>query len=309
MPVPVLIDTDMGADDAIAIALALLSPELEVRGLVSVGGNVNIDQATRNVGRLLAALRPGTWPMVGRGLDQDRPGLTDASHVFGADGLGGADLPDATSVEVRDFRDVYGEFLASPGELQIVAIGPLTNLAAVLNEDRSAFSRLKHLYVMGGALWCKGNVQGVAEFNFHRDPPAAAAVLASGLPISLVTLDVTRFVTLDESNLAHLAASDSSAGDALGRIMAFPLQHSTEAGPGRFIIHDALAVGAILWPELFVRTRMAVEVTTSGDRAGHSKPVLRHPTLPSVDVLTAVNAVDFIENLLERLCQEKDFVV
>jgi len=308
MPTPILIDTDMGVDDAVALGLALISPELDVRALVSVGGNVSLDQATRNIGRLLAAIRPGRWPMIGRGLDQKSPGLHDATHVFGSDGLGDAGIPEATNVEVRDYHDVYAEFLASQGDLSVIAIGPLTNVAAMLAESKSAMEKIKHIYVMGGALWCKGNVHGVAEFNFHRDPAAAATVMASGLPISLLTLDVTKFVGLDESHLAHLAASETATGDFLAKVMAFPLRNSSEAGPGRFIIHDALAVGAMLWPDLFVRTRMAVEITTSGDRAGHSKPVLKHPSLPGVDVLTAVNAVDFLENMLERLCEEKEFV-
>src|SRR5262245_26877786 len=113
MATPVLIDTDMGVDDAVAIALALLSPEIDVQAIVSTGGNVDLNQATRNIGRLLDALRPSRWPMVGRGLDQTQPGLIDARHVFGEDGLGDAGIPEKSGVEVRDYHDVYGEFLAS----------------------------------------------------------------------------------------------------------------------------------------------------------------------------------------------------
>lgn len=308
MPTPVLIDTDMGVDDAVAIALALASVELDVRALVSTGGNVPLDQATKNIGRLLHAIRPGHWPTVGCGLDQAGPGLHDATHVFGMDGLGDCGIADGGAVEVRDYRDVYGEFLAGSGALTVVAIGPLTTLAAVLRDDATARKRIKHVYVMGGALWCKGNIRGVAEFNFYRDPAAAAAVMSSGLPISLVPLDVTKFVTLDESHLAHFAASETRAGDFLAKIMAFPMKHSTEAGKGRFIVHDALAVGAIVWPDLFVRTRMAVEVATGGEHPGQSRPTISHGAGPQVDVLTAINAVDFLENMLERLCEEKEFV-
>ncbi len=307
MPIPLLIDTDMGVDDAVAIALALASPELDLRALVSTGGNVPLEQATKNIARLLHAIRPGHWPVVGRGLDQQGPGLHDATHVFGMDGLGDCGIPESGEVEVRGYRDAYGEFLSGSGELNIVAIGPLTTLAAVLRDDKTARKRIKHIYIMGGALWCKGNIRGVAEFNFYRDPAAAAAVLTSGLPISLVPLDVTKFVTLDESNLAHFAASETRAGEFLAKIMAFPMQHSSEAGKGRFIVHDALAVGAMIWPDLFVRTQMTVEVATAGEHPGQSRPTLAHGG-PQVDVLTAINAVDFLENMLERLCEEKEFV-
>lgn len=306
MATAVLIDTDMGVDDAVAIALALASPELDVRALVSTGGNVDVQQATRNIARVLESLRPRTLPAVGRGWDQ-AAGLQDARHVFGADGLGGADLPDGATIAVRDAREVYDEFLAgSPGG-RIIAIGPLTNVARVLAERPAELRRIGHLYVMGGALWTKGNV-GAAEFNFYRDPSAAAAVLASGLPITLITLDVTRFVTLDESHTAHLAASGTRAGALLSAAMGFPMAHSTDGGPGRFIIHDALAVGALIWPELFVRTQMAVEVEAAGPNAGRTRPRLSRDGAQQVGVLTAVNAVDFLEDLLERLCQE-EFVV
>lgn len=305
--IPVLIDTDMGVDDAVAIALALLSRELDVRALVSVGGNVDLDQATRNIGRQLAAMRPATLPMVGRGLDQQGSGLTDARHVFGADGLGECGLPDSDSVEVRDLDDVYGEFLAAGDELTIVAIGPLTNVAHALARFPDAMRRVRRLVIMGGALWCKGNV-GAAEFNIHRDPAAAAAVFASGLPISVVPLDATRFVTFDESHLAHLAASETRAGEFLARVMAYPMRHSTEAGPGRFVIHDALAVGACIWPELFVRTRLAIDVVTAGAEAGRTRPRLA-PGGGGVDAISGVNATDFLENLLERLCQQREFGV
>lgn len=308
MPTPILIDTDMGVDDAVAIALALASKALDCRALISTGGNVDLQQATDNIGRMLAAVRPAVMPLVARGLDQSAGGLSDARHVFGRDGLGECGLP-AAEMSPLPFAEAYRRALDDTGSLDIVAIGPLTTLAAMLRDDAPLLRKARRITIMGGALWCKGNINGKVEFNFYRDPAATAAVLSSGLPITLVPLDVTQFVTLDESHLARLSASETRTGTFLAQVMPYPMQHSNEAGRGRFIVHDALAIGAILWPDLFLKTRLVVEVETSGQYAGRTRPRVSRGDEPTIDVLTAVNAVDFLENMLESLCQESEFVV
>ncbi|MCK6456267.1 MAG: nucleoside hydrolase [Phycisphaerae bacterium] len=309
MPTPILIDTDMGVDDAVAIALAFMARDLDVRGIVSVGGNVDLQQATANVGRLLRAVEPARRPLVGRGLDQSGDGLTNATHVFGRDGFGECDRKADEGLEPVDFRDVYRAALDDPaGPATIVAIGPLTNVAVMLREDATRIRTVPRIVVMGGALWCKGNVRDVVEFNFHRDPAAAADVLSAGLPVTLVPLDVTRFVTLDASHVARLAASGTRVGEFLAEIIPYVMEHSTEAGKGRFVVHDALAVGALLWPQLFLKTGVAVEVSRDGTIAGQTRPRISAMQDQRIDVLTAVNAADFLENMLETLCQE-EFVV
>ena len=186
MATPMLIDTDMGCDDALAVALALMAPGCDVGAIVSVGGNVSIDQATLNIGRLLGAIAPPAWPMVGRGLDQSDPTLVDARDVFSRDGFGGAAIPEYQGLEIRDYRAVYREMIERhSGALHVVAIGPLTNLAALLAEAPGLLKNIARLTVMGGAVFAKGNVTPWAEFNFYRDPAAAAVVMGSGLPITL----------------------------------------------------------------------------------------------------------------------------
>jgi inosine-uridine nucleoside N-ribohydrolase len=309
MAIPVLIDTDMGVDDAVALALAAAAEEIDLRAVVSTGGNVDLEQATQNVARFLAVLQPSRRPLVGRGCDQTPPDLRDARHVFGEDGLGECGLPLARDAKAASYRTVYRRFLDEAGEsATIVAIGPLTTLAEVLREDAVRMHRVRRIVVMGGALWRPGNIDGKAEFNFYRDPAAAATVMSSGLPITLVPLDVTQSVTLDESNVAHLAASGTPAGEWLAKMIEYPLANSIEAGPGRFVVHDALAVGSLLWPDLFVATGLGVEVERTGPRAGMTRPKICRQPAGRIDVLTAVNAVDFLENMMERLCQEK-FVV
>jgi len=310
MPRPVLIDTDMGVDDAVAITLALSAAEIDLAGLVSAGGNVPLDQATANVGRLLGALEPDAWPAVARGLDQQRGGFEDATHVFGADGLGDLDLPVPEHHAPGDYLELYERLIERHGEsLVIVAIGPLTNLAAVLRRRPELLARAGQIVVMGGAIWCPGNITAHAEFNFYRDPEAAAVVLASGLPITVVPLDVTRQVAMDESHLAHLSCSGTRSGELLARMIRFPIDLRTEdTAPGTFLVHDALAVGVLLWPQFFMRSMMGLKMVTTGEQAGRCKPVVAKGKRRQLAVVISVQVGEFLDNLLERLCHEK-FVV
>ena len=310
MPKPVLIDTDMGVDDAVAVTLAVCAPEIELAGVVSVGGNVPLDQATGNVSRLLGALSLDSSPPTARGLDQEGDDLDNATHVHGSDGLGGLDLPLPKNHAPGDYLDLYERAIEAHGEaLAIIAIGPLTNLAAVLRERPELLARAGQVVIMGGAVWCPGNVTPHAEFNFYRDPAAAEQVLSSGLPITVVPLDVTRQVAMDESHLAHLSASGTRSGELLARMIRFPIEQETESSaPGTFLVHDALAVGVLLWPKLFMRSKMALQMTTSGEGAGQCKPMVAKDKRRQPGVVISVNVAEFIKTLLEEICHEK-FVV
>ena len=289
MDLPLLIDTDMGADDALAIALALAASTCRTEGLVAVAGNVDLDQAVTNIGRLLQAIDPPQWPVVGKGLAQDDRDLADARHVFGDDGLGQTDLPPCQELQVKPHRRIYRELLRRHrARLHIVAIGPLTNVADMLSSEPDLLGGAGRLTIMGGAIWTGGNVAGVAEFNFYRDPAAAQQVLSAGLSTTLVPLDVTRQVVFDESHLARLSANGTRAGQFLAKVLTY-------------------AMGSILWPELFLKTRLHLEIELTGKSPGRCRPTVGAPA-GQIDVLTAVDAPGFLERLLEQLCQES-FVV
>lgn len=309
MATPVLIDTDMGIDDAAAVGLALASRTLDVRAVVAVGGNVGVSQVVANIGRLLKALSPPKRPLVGLGLDQAGREPNDRRESHGQDGLGDCQLAADDSLKPASFRDVYRQAVDSAdGELVIFALGPLTNLAAILAEAPALGKKIKHLYISGGAVWARGDAQGVSEFNFHRDPKAAAAVLSSGLPITIAPLDVACLVQLDDSHAGRLASSGQRVGETIAKLLRYRLDRDTPPGRGKSFLHDILAVGGLLWPDLFLKTRMRLDVTTSGAEAGRVKPALGGDHSQRVDLLTAVNAVDLLENMLESLCHEA-FVV
>lgn len=309
MPRPVLFDTDMGVDDAVALMLALCAKPLNVIGIATVGGNVSAAQAAVNAGRCLGPLRLRTMPPIAQGLDQPEPGLADAAHIFGADGLGNSDLPPAAEWAPQSGLALYEDLCAQhAGELTIVAIGPLTNLAAVLDATPDVLSQVARIIIMGGAIFCPGNITPKAEFNVWRDPAAAARVLGSDLPITLVPLDVTRKVVIDESHRARLAAGGTRSGQILATMMEFPMAQGIDGPPGRFVIHDALAVGVLLWPELFLQTQMPITVVKDGEERGRTVPLKGRKEAPKASVILSVQVADFLENMLETLCSEA-FVV
>lgn len=307
MPIPLIIDTDMGVDDAVAVALANSAAELDLVGLVSVGGNVDLEQATRNIRRLLGGLKIVKKPVLARGLDQDRPGLEDATDVFSEDGFAGIDLPEAKGLKFADYGSLYEKLIDKYGDaLAIVAVGPLTNLAALHRQRPELLAKVGRIVVMGGAVWCPGNITPHAEFNFYRDPQAVADLVGAGLPITVVPLDVTTQIALDESHMAHLSRSGTAAGDVLARMLEASLGRPHHEQ--RFVVHDALAVGFLLWPQLFGRARMALEIAVDGEKAGQSRPQVSKDKARQLHVVISANPVDFLENMLETLCQEH-FVV
>ncbi|MFQ5410744.1 MAG: nucleoside hydrolase [Phycisphaerae bacterium] len=305
MTIPVLIDTDAAGDGAVALSLALAADDLDVRAITGVAGSVELDQAISNIGRLLDTLAPPSMPVIGRGLDQADSNLADRRDLFGDDGLGDWGPTSRSCNPPVDFRDVCARAIEeADGELIILALGPLTNLAAIIAEAPELARRILHVYVSGGSVWARGNVNDSAEFNFYRDPLAAEAVLSSGLAITVVPLDVTGLVCLDQSHLARMSASGYRTGEVAARVLEHALEFDGEPAYGKVFTPAAVTVGSLLWPDLFIKTRMRLDMTTRGAESGRSHPALGGDKTKQVDLLTAVNAVDLLENVLECLCHE-----
>ncbi len=253
--IPTLIDTDPGIDDALALLLAWNSPELAVEAITTVAGNVPVAAATRNLDRLLALRRPAPAPRVGVGAAAPlaRPLLT-AERYHGVDGLGdaddwppGAERPPAGEARPRA-ADLIVETAARRGELTVIALGPLTNLALALEADHSRVASVARVVVMGGAVDVPGNVTPAAEFNLHVDPEAAARVFEAGLSLDLVPLDATRQARLTRAQLA--AALQRAPGPVADRVAAFTARALVAADPVGMALHDPLAVGVAIDPTL-----------------------------------------------------------
>jgi purine nucleosidase/pyrimidine-specific ribonucleoside hydrolase len=317
-----VIDTDPGIDDALALLLAFGSPGARVEAITTVAGNVDVDRATVNACRILDVVKPPAPPRIAKGAATPlRRPLATASAVHADDGLGGLDRyhePDGRPrypdpplpLEMRDGADLILEMAARHGrDLTLVALGPLTNVALALQRDVAALRGIGRLVVMGGAVGVPGNVTPAAEFNFYVDPEAAAAVLGADLPVELVPLDVTRRVELSEGDLAaRLARAASPVARFVGDFARHGLEFARAHRDGGIALHDPLAVGVALDPSLVAFEALRVEVEcegrlTRGLSLADRRPVrVRGRARPNARVAMAVDAPRFLRLFLERLC-------
>ena len=261
-----IIDTDPGQDDAVAILLALASPEIEVLGLTAVAGNVPLALTARNCLKVLELARRTDVP-VHAGADRPlRRPLVTAEQVHGNSGLDGPDLPEpATPLAGGHAVDFILDTLRREpaGAVTLAALGPMTNLALALDADPAAFGRAGRVVAMGGGWSEGGNTTPAAEFNIHVDPEAAQAVLKSGVPVVLPPLDVTHRCLTRSDRVAAFHALGNRAGAAVAEMLAFferfdEAKHGADGSP----LHDPNVVAWMLAPELYRGRDVNVEVET-----------------------------------------------
>jgi inosine-uridine nucleoside N-ribohydrolase len=324
-PRRIILDTDPGVDDAMAIFLALRSPELKIEAITPVCGNVPLSLTLPNALRLLEIAGRTDIPVAGGASTPLVRRLITAKYVHGNNGLGGVEFPEpkihpvaAPAVEV--IRGIIGK---NPGEITIVAVGPLTNIATVLKTDPSIATLIKEIVVMGGSL-SGGNITPSAEFNFYVDPEAARIVFDAGVPITMVGLNVTEKVLLREAEVRTLEAVQNPVSQAAGKIMRATLERMRK---GRDItvvaMHDPLTVAHLIDPTILRLKEYYVQIETTGElTAGESiaysgaSPVRRSPPMdtgklppevpeepfsPNSKVAVEVNAEKFFDLLLSRL--------
>ncbi len=264
MPIPVILDCDPGHDDALAILLALHRPELNVRAITTVAGNVDLAATTRNAQAILTLANRSDVPVAA---GADRPlvrRLQTAAQVHGTSGLEGADLPEPTTpLHPRGAVALIAETVSTSAEpVTLVPTGPLTNIALFLGAHPELRSRIARICLMGGSMG-EGNWTASAEFNIWVDPHAAACVFGSGIPVTQVTIDVTH------QAIVPVAESDAwvTLGTRTGRVFAnlfrfFAAWHARRYGWDGSPIHDAVAVAHLAFPGLVRTEDYRVDVET-----------------------------------------------
>lgn len=305
----VLIDTDPGIDDAIALLLALRSPELEVRGISVVHGNVPVDAGTANAFKVLdLAGRPDV--PVARGAEA--PLLRPATHaeiVHGRDGLAELIPPPEEFALHEDYGPGFLVHTLEEADraMTVITLGPLTNVAIALLSAPAAAERIERIVIMGGAVRAEGNVTPSAEFNIYADPEAAAVVLRSGVPVTLVGLDVTMQATVTGETGRRLAAADEPVERFVGQLIShISGVYRTYYGMDGMAMHDPLAVAVAIEPSLVRTEALHVEVETgSGLAAGRTIAdfwkIPEPRGEPNADVALDVEAERFDELLWTRL--------
>ena len=295
----VIVDTDPGADDALALMMAMNAPGLLVEGITTVGGNATLSEATGNALRLVEHLdgKQSAMP-VAVGADRPQHGsFTHAYHVHGAGGLG-VSLP-APTLKPHGMSAV--EFIcdraaASAGRLTVIAIGPLTNVAAALESCAGLAGALAEIVVMGGAFDVPGNVTPHAEFNIHEDPWAANAVFASGAPVTIVGLDVTRRTAMHRRDGTRWFEGASRSALLGNRILADRFQERPDAQ--EFYLHDPLAVAAVIDPDILTYRPARVSVVTDGDERGRTVARYGDGTVKVAVGVDAPRAVEMVRGLV-----------
>jgi purine nucleosidase len=273
-----ILDVDTGIDDALGLLLACAAPAATILGVSTVAGNVDLQRATRNTRAVLALAGRSdipVWPGCVRPLVRE---AADASLIHGGSGLGHAVLPEPDAPEAADnaIDAVVAAARKYPGQVVLVATGPLTNIAVALMREPELPKYLKRLVLMGGAYREGGNATPAAEFNIWHDPDAARIVFRSfggegSSPLVAVGLDVTRQTLLLPEHLDQLAGrcADAPRGPALLRFLEDSTRHYFEfiekrIGRRHVVMHDPLAVAAALDPTLIDTTAVAVDVETAG---------------------------------------------
>ncbi|MEM6354703.1 MAG: nucleoside hydrolase [Pseudomonadota bacterium] len=301
-PTPIIIDTDPGIDDAMAILAALADPALEVLGLTTVFGNVSVERATRNALQLLDLAERPLPVAAGAARPLERAPAPHPDFVHGLEGFGEARLP--PPARAPDQRAAPG-FLADEARaarstgrpLTIVAVGPLTNLAAALAEHPGIVEDVARVVVMGGAVRHAGNMNPFAEANFWQDPHAAARVLEAPWPVTLVGLDVTECARVYPDDLAALPPGRCTAFIATAAEHYAEFHRDANAFHGCYL-HDPTATAVAADPTALETRPMQLTVTLEGEAEGR---VQETGTGPSIDVAIAANAPAIRRHLLASL--------
>jgi pyrimidine-specific ribonucleoside hydrolase len=326
----VIIDTDPGVDDAFALLLAMCSPQLRIEAITAVAGNVPLELTLPNALRMVEIARRTDIPVAAGARAPLLRRLVTAAYAHGENGLGGAQFPEPKTAPVAEpAADLIQRVVRKyPGEITLITLGPQTNIATALNADPALAALVRAVVMMGGSL-SGGNITPAAEFNVYVDPEAARIVFQSGIPITMVGLDVTRKTALTEQHVATLDAHRNPVSQAAALIGRNSLAHHRAQGlPSGPNMHDSVAVAAFLDPGIVTTDSFYVDVETSGELTSgetlgyrvpqappqppvrgsapllgslRSSPVLRDRPAPNARVAVDLNASAFFDLLIGRL--------
>lgn len=304
----IILDVDPGIDEAVALCLALGDPGLEVLAVTATGGVVSPDQATLNLQAIVEHLDPPRWPRLGTA-SSEQLRRADGRHLFGTNGLCGAHFNVAQRHHQHaSVKVICDEVRSSPGEVTIVATGPLSNIAAALHQQPDLASIVGHLIIIGGTIAGPGNVTAAAEFNIYCDADAARKVFQSQITKTLIPFDVTSRVTMNLDLLDKIPLGETGGSGLLRKLLPGAFRaYRQQLGMEGIHLHDAVAVVAALRPDLFTIERLHGDVETEGTLTyGATVFDRRHQpeSQPNMDVAVDVDAqavADYIVSALARV--------
>ncbi|CNE64612.1 pyrimidine-specific ribonucleoside hydrolase RihA [Yersinia kristensenii] len=305
----IIIDCDPGHDDAIALILALASPELNVQAVTTCAGNQTPDKTLRNALRILTLLERQDIPVAGGALKPLLRELIIADNVHGESGLDGPSLPDPSfAPQAENAVELMARILRdSPHPVTLVATGPLTNVALLLAGHGALAAKIDRIVIMGGAVML-GNWTPAAEFNIFVDPEAADRVFKSGIPITMAGLDVTHQAQVMDADIDRIRQLDNPIAEVVaGLLDFFMLYHRQERwGFQGAPLHDPCTIAWLLAPELFTSIERWVGIETRGEYT-QGMTVVDYYQLtgnkPNAEVLMDIDRKGFIDLLVERIAR------
>ena len=265
-PLRVIIDTDPGVDDAMAILLALNSPELKVEALTVVPGNVEAAQGLENALKIVSLAGRCDVTVAAGAQHPLNQKLITAQFWHGKNGLAGVELPASKcKADARFGPDLIIEMVHKyPHELTLIPVGPLTNIALAVSKDSSIASLVRDIVIMGGSV-SGGNINGAAEANIYNDPEAAQIVFSAGWMVTMIGSDVGERTLMTRKYLAELRSNHGPESDFVAKLANFYLTRSEKSGYSGAAMYDPLAVGAVIDPTLVTLKGMHVDVETRGE--------------------------------------------
>lgn len=303
-----MVDTDPGVDDTMAILFALRSPEVSVEGLTTVFGNVGVEQSTRNALKILEIADRCDIPVAqGAAKPLLRPFRGKGSRVHGANGLGGAEFspPKSDPLSIRAVELILSRVMETPGEITLIAIGPLTNLALAVSVEPRLAESVREVIIMGGAATVPGNASPMAEANIYNDPEAAKIVFHAGWPLTMVGLDVTTKTTMTPHYLAKIKAAGTPITDFISAIIPFYLNYyRTQWNLDRINVHDPSAMAYAIDPSLFQTEKVYVDVEigerrSSGQTMADLSDIWNEPA--NINLCLDVDSPRLLALYLERI--------
>ncbi|HUM04444.1 MAG TPA: nucleoside hydrolase [Terriglobales bacterium] len=317
----IIFDTDPGTDDAMALMLALNSPELDVRAITVVPGNVTAQQGLENALRMVSLANRCDIPIAAGAQHPLFQKLITAEFWHGKNGLANVELPASKcKVDPRFGPDLIIQMVhAAPNEITLVPVGPLTNIALAVEKDPSIVPLVKEVIIMGGSI-TGGNVNAAAEANIYNDPEAAQIVFQAGWPLTMVGLDVGDKTLLGRKQLAQLKETHGPVNDFIAQIATYLIELSEKFGETGTPMYDPLAVGVAVDATLVTAPAMHVDVETRGDftrgetvanRRGYIERNVLHgdryiiegadKVEPNAKVCTDVQAEKFLQLFVSRI--------
>ena len=306
MPRKIIIDCDMGTDDAVALCMALFDKDLDVLAVTACEGCVTANQANNNLQAIISEIDPTRYPRIGMASRTENAPAVDTRFLYGDDGLGNAGLEASQRQHAHNSDKLIIDCVrAHPDEVTILCLGPLTNLAHAFQRDPALPAMVGQVVMVGGCLDGRGNISPCAEFNFYFDPVSAQTVLRSRSTKILIPLDVTRQVSFGLELLDELPGEDTRMGAFLRQTLPYTYRACRQLlGMESITLNDTVGTLAVLEPDLFEYEPMGGDVETEGELTRGVLVTDRRPRpekRPNMSVATALRAQAARQCVIDRL--------